>query len=162
VASDEQERIMTYRQTTTNAAGLQADPTKPRYLHQFDGQCGISHQCKAVVVIDPEDREQVQRLYDRLGAGDRGAWWLEDLIGFTAALREFANPKPPKPDEPLGLGAVVRASWNDHFDLWLRTTGDRPGSDHVWQNQRANNIWRTWDDFPSSVEVLSAGYGADS
>ena len=159
---------MTYRQTTTNAAGLQADPTKPRYLHQLDGWCGISHHCKAVVVIDPEDREQVERLIrlfqvEQFG-GQYGSHSLDEtsISNMQAAIREFANPEPPKPDEPLGLGAVVRAPWNDHVDLWLRTTGDRPGSDHVWQNQRANNIWRTWADFPSSVEVLSSGYGADS
>lgn len=60
---------------------------------------------RPLVVIDPEDSEQVERLWS--------AW--RDLApdhrlaqdNLQAALRVFANPKPPKPDEPLGLGAVV-------------------------------------------------------
>ena len=39
---------------------------------------------RPLIVIDPEDAESVARL-----------------------TRAFANPRPPKPEEPTGLGAVV-------------------------------------------------------
>jgi hypothetical protein len=64
---------------------------------------------RPLVVIDPEDTESVERL--------AALWWDEvrkDMPhpgqrdkALAAALREFANPTPPKPEEPTGLGAVV-------------------------------------------------------
>ena len=68
---------------------------------------------RPLVVIDPEDREQVKRFaaayVQTFAAGSH-----LDPIAVTkcadqmqAALREFAQPVPVKPDEPTGLGAVV-------------------------------------------------------
>ena len=65
-------------------------------------------QARRLVVIDPEDRAQVERLtasiYDQ--ATDRpyvgGA-----ADGVQAALREFANPTPARTDEAQGLGDLV-------------------------------------------------------
>jgi hypothetical protein len=51
---------------------------------------------RPLVVIDPEDREQVERLGG--GTGHVNVNWLQDR------LRAFADPKP---EEPTGLGAVV-------------------------------------------------------
>lgn len=53
---------------------------------------------RPLVVIDPEDSEAVERHWRMAG---------QSLPSFRAALREYANPTPPRPDEPQGLGAVV-------------------------------------------------------
>lgn len=67
---------------------------------------------RPVVVIDPEDREQVEQLI--------AAWFARRYPMFSrnlqphevddlqAALRAVANPTPPKPPEPESLGAVVK------------------------------------------------------
>lgn len=70
---------------------------------------------RPLVVIDPEDREQVERLVRAyLDCGDGIAElstepWSLPGMRMRQSLREFANPTPPKPPEPTGLGAVVFA-----------------------------------------------------
>ncbi len=59
--------------------------------------------CKSAVVIDPEDARTVATFALLYAAQDPG----DVFPKMQAALREFANPTPPKPDEPTGLGAVV-------------------------------------------------------
>lgn len=98
-------------------------------------------QVRRLVVIDPENDEQVGAFRShlrRLGIlpGDTVEDW-------QAALHEFANPKP---DEPTGLGAVVR---------------DRDGI--TWVNAGGPYPWRTvshkdhnYADI-DAVEVLSEG-----
>jgi hypothetical protein len=81
----------------------------------YDGR----HGQRAAAVIDPEDREQVKEIV-RLSALPIAWTALRD------ALREFASPTPPKPDEPQGLGAVVR---DDEGDLWQR---DYRGGNYPW------------------------------
>ena len=65
-------------------------------------------ELRPVVVIDPDDREEVERLlaiyHGWKWARERSEASIDDM---QAALREFAKPKPP---EPTGLGAVVRSS----------------------------------------------------
>lgn len=118
-----------------------------------------AYDIRPLVVIDPEDREQVERLRDLMD----GAWvehgngqveaWARGARGnaLQAALREFADPKPPKPDEPTGLGAVVE---DDKGRPWIR-----------WSNGRGC-VWRCPDtvafdgrayDSISAVRVLSEG-----
>lgn len=75
----------------------------------------IAHR---LAVIDPEDRAQVDRLLDaflrhptdmdpeRYRSGYPEAY-DRYADAMRAALREYADPRPPKPDEPTGLGAVV-------------------------------------------------------
>lgn len=74
------------------------------YVETARGRCldmGRVDDARPLVVIDPEDREQIKRLVDLY----EGGVTLEGDM--QAALREFANPTPPKPEEPKGLGAVV-------------------------------------------------------
>ena len=67
---------------------------------------------RPLVVIDPEDRDQVERLADLFGV----------FPGVAARhLREFANPTLPKPAEPQGLGAVVEDAKSC---LWVRSDLD--------------------------------------
>jgi len=77
--------------------------------------CG-DYGCRQVVVIDPESREQVERLRDLMDAaynertgGGSGTDFRpqrgERGDALQAALRNFITP--PKPPEPTGLGAVV-------------------------------------------------------
>lgn len=75
---------------------------------------------RRLVVIDPEDREQVERLIHLYRMQSAS---LRDADAYANALREFAAPTPPKPDEPLGLGAVVEDAEGAR---WVRTawTGD--------------------------------------
>jgi hypothetical protein len=47
-----------------------------------------------VVVISPEDREQVERLAERIGHLWTSHNYVVDVV--QAALREFADPKPPR------------------------------------------------------------------
>ena len=56
----------------------------------------LSHAARPLVVIDPEDFEQVRRLRDLLSPPEG---LLRHGCGEVAdALREFANPTPPKPE----------------------------------------------------------------
>lgn len=106
---------------------------------------------RPVVLLDPEDREQVQRLADewcsRHGAPEGG----NRLNAMQAALREFANLQPPKPEEPQGLGAVVE-------DVDLDETWVHFGNGcWILAVPNANLRQRTWRDFSDSVRVLSEG-----
>ena len=111
-----------------------------------------------LVVIDPEDREQVERLL--LGyAGWKGSDKVDDnyVYDMQAALREFASPTPPRPEEPQGLGAVVEdeegARWikidlhsncNDWVDLgahkWTPTNGERETIRHHYRDITAVRV----------------------
>lgn len=62
---------------------------------------------RPLVVIDPDDAEQVERLRVALDGRSFSAWACGANTVIAAALREFASPTPPKPEEPTGLGAVV-------------------------------------------------------
>ncbi len=108
---------------------------------------GDRPNAKQVVVIDFEDREQVallQRLLWRAHGNEHamaGDGVVRDLYidKAQAALREFANPTPPKPDEPTGLGAVVEDArgkrWTrvkDGFN-W-RWRDDHLGEQTAWEH----------------------------
>lgn len=109
---------------------------------------------RPLVVIDPEDREQVARLANAITmemyAGDSVA--AGDV---AAALREFANPTPPKPEEPTGLGAVVEDAEGLHWvriqtlysSPWVRRGTVITGGLHKWSDINA-------------VKVLSEGVDA--
>lgn len=116
-------------------------------------------EARPLVVIDPEDREQVERLRDLYDSayheqnraiqtapkGTRGN-------ALQAALREFANPKPPKPDEPTGIGAVAL---DDTGCKWIQV--DRRNGVAGWAHCDAQSgIFRFWSDI-DAIEVLSEG-----
>lgn len=92
----------------------------------------VIESVRPLVVIDPEDRQQVAQLVKMFNHTDGpvlGAVFTDRL---QAALREFANPTP-KPAEPTGLGAVIEDAegkrWTRYDERdpqpWWRTgTGD--------------------------------------
>lgn len=84
----------------------------------------VTSLARPLVVIDPEDREQVERLRSLLFGNSAHAHGINEM---QAALREFADPTPPKPDEPTGLGAVVE---DEAGDRWVRIT---LGAARRWQ-----------------------------
>lgn len=106
-------------------------------------------EARPLVVIDPEDREQVASLVELLI--DNG-WRCTTAHGLRDALREFADPKPPKPEEPTGLGAVVREA--DAL-RWYRMPAS-VGGWKPWACEDGRTGDRAWSDI-DVVEVLSEG-----
>ena len=108
---------------------------------------------RPLVVIDPEDREQVERLtafvVDLLHAWPKPKGVGPDAM--QAALREFANPTPPKPDEPTGLGAVVE---DEGGDRWVKFA-DSEADGRNWAGGNGDHN-RNWSEI-NVVEVLSEG-----
>jgi len=109
-----------------------------------DGQSSY----RPLVVIDPDDFKQVERLLTSLQGMSFASHACGAFSCLQAALREFANPTPPKPDEPTGLGAVVE---NSDGGKWVRTDAavDRPW----WRYPGITSGWAQVD----AVRVLSEG-----
>jgi hypothetical protein len=111
---------------------------------------------RPVVVIDPEDREQVERLardnYDLIhkpGAFDALSQMSQDAyVEFMqAALRSLIAP--PKPPEPQGLGAVVEDAEGRR---WVRVNALIP-----WQYEKGDTRVSWTAVAPAPVRVLSEG-----
>lgn len=98
------------------------------------------------VVIHPDDREQVERLRTAL------VHYYGSTSILQAALRGFANPTPPKPDEPTGLGAVVEDAKGDQ---WVCLGNTFANGATRWQSQR-RSIFSSYRDI-NAVRVLSEG-----
>jgi hypothetical protein len=69
---------------------------------------------RPLVVIDPEDREQIERLAEAIDRADYDHGGKYPDV-YQAALRSLVSP--PRPVEPLGLGAVVE---DDISVRWVR------------------------------------------
>ena len=136
---------------------LHAGPHWHYLAHARSGAmwCSKSHPAaRRLVVIDPESDPDVIRLENALEAqGCRVG------MGVQAALREFATPTPPRPDEPTGLGAVVEDAdglkWVSveempPFGRWY--CGVLPDDDC----SIADGAFREWSAL-SAVRVLSEG-----
>ena len=89
------------------------DFDRPEWQSAEDGEAyPRPDQLRPLVVIDPEDREQVERLVAAWRSAEFGAPPLDNDQPMTVhqlrmrhALRSLIAP--PKPPEPTGLGAVV-------------------------------------------------------
>lgn len=111
---------------------------------------------RPLVVLDPEDTEQVQRLVrafwdaQRVDDGDGS-----DSAYMAEALRSLNHP--PKPAEPKGLGAVVEDAKGAR---WLRVDWVNPWSLAKPQERRDGRVLHgshvTWDRI-DAVKVLSEG-----
>lgn len=106
------------------------------------------------VSIDYEDAEQVERLRKLLArSGAFTGLTVGNAVKFAEALREFATPTPPKPDEPQGLGAVVEDASGKRF---VRTYGPASTADYdCWKQNELTHRVRYSD--IHAVRVLSEG-----
>lgn len=103
---------------------------------------------RPLVVIDPESSADVERL---TGALEQFITSGDDYAdGVQAALREFASPTPPRPDEPTGLGAVV-----EDAEGYLWVLNERALTDTLWW-RRVGVATPHWSAI-SAVRVLSEG-----
>lgn len=102
---------------------------------------------RPLVVIDPEDLEQVKRFVR--GIYPSGAATIVD--DFQVALRSLVTP--PKPDEPTGLGAVVE---DEEGALWVKwSTLHRADRNWKRHDEHGGN-YLAWSDL-AVTEVLSEG-----
>lgn len=115
-----------------------------------------------VVVLDPDDREQMEALTTTYVDSASGDGWFDGLEPhiqtsivdrMTAAVRSLL-PVPPKvkPEEPNEWGSLVR----DGGVLWLRIA--RGGTS--WRTE--DGVWRHWPDFSDDVEIIRVGTGVES
>lgn len=104
---------------------------------------GSVSEARPLVVIDPEDTETVDAHWRMAG---------QSLGSYRTALREYANPTPPKPEEPTGLGAVVEDA---EGNLWVRTDRAAPWSPirGIGGDRAIRRLWSELD----VVRVLSEG-----
>jgi hypothetical protein len=100
---------------------------------------------RPLVVIDPEDREQVERLTEALDWATHPFNW----DAMQAALRSLIAPE--KPAEPQGLGAVVEDA---ERQTWVRVNCD-PGMWRLCQGP-ARGRFKSYADI-TAVKVLSEG-----
>lgn len=110
---------------------------------------------RPLVVIDPEDREQVERLHQsilRVYGQQKVTDAADNTMLMQAALREFDNPTPPKPEEPMGLGAVVATGADGDF---IRVSCE---SYNPWLNVQTGVV-HSWLRV-AAVRVLSEGVAA--
>lgn len=118
----------------------------------YDMVAAVAQHARRLVVIDPEDAEQVERLRAALEARAFSAWACGAATCLSAALREFAAP--PKVEEPTGLGAVVEDA---HGVRWVLNYATE--SFPNWRSDRRRNAcvaWRKWDAI-QSPRILSPG-----
>lgn len=115
-----------------------------------------------LVVIDPESDADLARLGDLLYR--KGLDYFGEIRrqGLRQALREFASPTPPKPDEPTGLGAVVEAVCGCdvgpqkfiHDPLSTRFEGRPLVPGRTWKSACGHHAWSVLQE----VKVLNDGY----
>jgi len=112
-------------------------------------------EARPLVVIDPEDREQVARLAVAYMSANPGVASIEPTIHgrLTNALREFADPTPPKPVEPTGLGAVVE---DIEGVRWTRVEAGEPETRNPWYPADCDFQPDEWHNL-CAVRVLSEG-----
>jgi len=111
---------------------------------------------RPLVVIDPEDREQVERLTSLVFEGARKRPYEGGAVeAMQAALRSLVAD--PKPEEPVGLGAVVEDADGRRY---VRVCVGDHGGDSVaicWRGQGFVVGQTRWEDIPA-VRVLSEGW----
>lgn len=113
------------------------------------------YKCPPVVVIDPEDQEQVEALDAAYQQALDQSPKYEGLCNVmqTALHSLIADPKP---DEPVSVGTVVED--REHY-VWVRSL---PGyAKYPWVRGTVEGTESTtWDDLAHPVKVLSEGVTA--
>lgn len=106
---------------------------------------------RPLAVIDHEDREQVERLANAIWAYPGNL-----LNNFCSAveqgLREFTNPTPPRPEEPMSALAIVEdRDGKQWYRMPLKRTPDR-----LWAALDDGGYDRDYADI-DAVRILSPG-----
>lgn len=132
-----------------------------RTATEGDGYPSERSILRPLAVIDPEDSEQVERLRSRLEEMSFSTWACGAADCLRIALREFADPKPPKPEEPTGLGAVVVDSNDVTYVRAGRLSPDGFFLEDCWRAVDGPIVgdWKRWDRI-AAVRVLSEGVSA--
>jgi hypothetical protein len=106
---------------------------------------GIVTPLRPLLVIDPENREQVERLTEAFGAASSpSTGWVDQM---QVALRSLLEPEPK---EPTLTGAlVIDAEGAD----WHRTRTGRWISDDGLRSRSCG-----WPGLPRPITVLSEGW----
>lgn len=105
---------------------------------------------RPLVVIDPEDREQIEQIAKRCYAELRAGNVLADRL--QAALRALANPKP---EEPGRYGVVLDTAGQE----WCRIDVSGGGYDYQPLGQIARSgseFYARWSDI-AAVEIVTRG-----
>ncbi|WP_155992101.1 hypothetical protein [Nocardioides sp. URHA0032] len=117
-------------------------------------------EARPLVVIDPEDREQVERLWmaqdraiplirEQQGPAVVGVSLIDALqVGLRWMLNPSDIPALPKLEEPTGLGAVVEDRDGERWVLYTSPMSTAPWCDGSTSVE--------WDDI-AVVRVLSEG-----
>lgn len=143
--SDGKERIALYGTRFIDDSGVWVFPGNS--LRDAD-----QSEARPLVVIDPEDRGRVAELVTLYHLADGTT-----VTAMQSALREFADPKPPKPVEPTGLGAVVV---DKSGDQWANLRDDTIARhDRPWMKVRNPAFWLDYAEI-DVVTVLSEGVTA--
>jgi hypothetical protein len=106
---------------------------------------------RPLVVIDPEDHEQVERLLRTYYAEPTGIIPPGQVDALQTALRSLVAD--PKPDEPQGLGAVVEDAEGKRY---VRYTQDNLAPWRAESPRSADRPFRYYKDL-TAVYVLSEG-----
>lgn len=98
---------------------------------------------RPLVVIDPEDRESAGRLLNLLW--QMGGWGvggsLDELTdNFQAALREFANPTPPKPFVTAEMVEAIRNQVKADRETPYWRDRDHLDAVHAWVESLADHL----------------------
>lgn len=151
-------RIATFTDDCHNHEKYGEHPAEPHW-HVHSGRFltkDDSRRARPLVVIDPEDREQCQRLVTAMNDHRE----RPSTYNVQAALRSLVTP--PKPDEPTGLGAVVE---DEQRWVWVRRCcgGGEKDMSHPWlliasfgEPIPAITHERSWSAL-AAVKVLSKG-----
>ncbi len=145
------ERVETQRAMVVKHSSI-AYPDSLWFAFDATSRVGVTWDAvldaRPLAVIDPEDETRVGELTD---------WTLSSLDGTTGrgrmrravtqALREIANPTPPKTDEPKGKYAEVE---DERGWLYFR---DPAGDWRLASNPSSPRQWST----VAAVRVLSEG-----
>lgn len=114
-----------YRPALLDVDGWSGSGRQGRWVFANGGFRWVAESfARPAALVDFEDATEVERLLSLYynHPGDYGVA-PRSVTKMQAALREFAKPRPPKPEEPTGLGAVVRDRIGH---TWTRT--HRPSS----------------------------------
>lgn len=113
---------------------------------------------RGLALLDPEDREQAGRLVRAFW--DNGTDDCDDAAAMQAALREFAAPTPPKPDEP-SIWSVVIVADNTPFTR-VAEAHMTPPYDESWFGEHpttGERVRLSWAGLHALGEVRVVGEG---